>query len=161
MLTVGLRESCLLRLTLSLRLELGRIVVESEDFEKPCKRDEQSPSNPNHWHPSDLAVAGGDLVREVASDAEQPCCFRDCQGGADRADRILLFVGPRCAGRSETLGERPYRNQLRVGERVVTDTAGNGQGRLPVLGDDELVKRHLELPMESFHCVVSTDHLIR
>ena len=150
-----------MRATLSLRLEARRIVVESEDFEKPSEGNEQSASDPNHRHARDLAVTGGDIVREVASDAEQPCCFRDCQGGADRADPIFLFAGARCADRSETLGERPYRNQLRIGERVVTDTAGNGQGPLLVLGDDELVKRHLELPMESFHCVVSTDHLIR
>ena len=45
-----------MRATLSRRLGPGRVVVESEDFEKPCQGDEQSAPDPNHRDPGDLAV---------------------------------------------------------------------------------------------------------
>lgn len=143
-----------MRATLSLRLELGRIVVESEDFEKPGQGDEQSASDPNHRHPGDLAVTGGNLVCEVASDAEQLGCFRDGQGGADAGDLILLLVVTRGTARSETPSERLCRDQLRVGRRVFTKPAGNSRGPLPVLGREELVERDLELLMEPFYGVI-------
>ncbi len=143
-----------MRATLSLRLEPGRIVVESEDFEKPGQGDEQSASDPNHRHPGDLAVTGGNLVCEVASDTEQLGCFRDGQGGADAGGPIVLLVVSRYTARCESPVERLCREQLRVGRRVVTEPGGNSRGPLPVLGRDKLVERDLELLMEPFYGVI-------
>jgi len=143
------------RATLSRRLGPGRTFVESEDFEKPCQRDEQSASDPNHWYPGDLAVTGGDLVCEIASNTEQPRYFRDGQSGADRADPILLFIVAPYSPRSETPCQVLRRVQLRVGEREVTDLIGNSRGAFPIVGRDELMERGLELLVELFHGIAS------
>ena len=144
-----------MRATLSRRLGPGRAVIESEDFEKPCQGDEQSAPDPNHRHSGDLAVAGGDLVCEVASNTEQPGCFRDGQSGADRDDSILLFVVAPFSARSETPCQVLRRVQLHVGEREVTDIIGNSRGGFSVVGRDELMERGLELLVELLHGIVS------
>ena len=143
-----------MRATLSPQIEPRRIFVESEDFEKPCQRDEQSTPDPNHRDPGDLAVTSGDLVREVAPDTEQPGCFRDCQSGAE-ADALTPSFVVCYTARSEVLRKRPRRDQLRVGKRVVMELVGNSQGALLVLRHDELSERHLELLMELFHGIAS------
>jgi hypothetical protein len=145
----------LVRATLSPQIEPRRIFGESEDFEKPCQRDEQSTPDPNHRDPGDLAVTGGDLVCEVASNTEQPGCFRDGQSGADRDDSILLFVVAPFSARSETPCQVLRRVQLHVGEREVTDLIGNSRGGFPIVGRDELMERGLELLIELFHGIAS------
>jgi hypothetical protein len=143
------------RATLSRRLGPGRAVIESEDFEKPCQGDEQSAPDPNHRVAGDLAVTGGVLVCEIASDAEQSSCFWDGQSGADRADPILLFVVAPYSARSEAPCQVLRRVQLRVGEREVTDLVGNSRGAFPIVGRDELMGRGLELLVELLHGIAS------
>jgi len=151
------------RATLSRLLGPGRVVVESEDFEKPCEGDEHSASDPNHRYPGDLAITGGDLVCEVAANTEQLGCLRDGHGGAGTDDLTPLFVIVRHKAWSKIPGKRLCRDQLLVGKREVTEPGGNSQGALPVLRHEGLSQRHLELLMELFRGVVilSTGRLLR
>ena len=144
-----------MRATLSRRLGSGRVVVKSEDFEKPGQGDEQSASDPNHRYPGDLAVTGGDLVCVVASNTEQLGCFRDGHGGAGTDDLTPLFVVIRCKAWSKIPGKRLCRDQPLVGKREVTEPGGNSRGALPFLRHGDLSQRHLELLIELFHGIAS------
>ena len=107
-------------------------------------------------HSGDLAVTGGDLVCEVASDARAAgAAFRDGQCALTGTTRFSCSSLPPIPLGAKPRVRVPCRVQLRVGEREVQDLVGNSRGAFPIVGRGELMERGLELLMELFHGIAS------
>ena len=67
-----------------------RVAGKPQYGQQSSVRNEQASSNSNDWNTSQLSVAFGNLVGEVATNSEQVGSFGDGEGGADRIGRAVL-----------------------------------------------------------------------